>query len=156
MITIGGASITGNTNITGTLGVSSSLTSGPLTCTTLAGTSGATYGGWQTYNSANGTLFGTPSTSNGMGIGSGTAFASSNIYIRCIGGSTGSIVCLAYSGLGCTLSAGASSFAASSDERLKNIITDNPYPNALDDIQKIISIRYRWKHEDSCGDHSNP
>jgi len=59
------------------------------------------------------------------------------------------IACLAYTGPGCTLSAGASGFAASSDERLKTIITDNPYPDALNDIQKITPIRYRWKRDDT-------
>ena len=118
-----------------------------LTCTTLAGTSGSSYGGWQTYNTQNGTLFGTPSSNNCIGIGSGTTFYSANVSIRCIGGSTGSIVCLADSGLGCTLAAGGSSFAASSDERLKTIITDNPYPNALDDILTLKPIRYRWSME---------
>ena len=87
-----------------------------------------------------------------MGIGSGTAFTSANVYIRCVGGASGQIVCLSYSGLGCTLAAGASSFAASSDERLKTIITDNPYPNALDDILTLKPIRYRWKHEDTARD----
>ena len=31
-------------------------------------------------------------------------------------------------------------------------ITDNPYPNALDDILTLKPIRYRWKHEDIARD----
>ena len=87
-----------------------------------------------------------------MGIGSGTAFTSNNTTIRCVGGASGSIICLAYTGPGCTLAAGASAFTASSDERLKTIITDNPYPNALDDILTLKPIRYRWKYEDTGRD----
>ena len=69
--------------------------------------------------------------------------------MRCVGGATGFIDCYAYSGLGVRLAAGASAFAANSDERLKTIITDNPYPNALDDILTLKPVRYKWKHEDA-------
>ena len=32
---------------------------------------------------------------------------------------------------------------------MKTIITDNPYPDALNDIQKITPIRYRWNRDDT-------
>ena len=123
IVSSGGITITGNSTITGTLSTSG------LTCTTLVGTSGSTYGGWQTYNASNGTLFGTSSSNNYMGIGSGAAFTSANVFIRCVGGASGFISCLSYSGLGCTLSAGGSNFASSSDERLKNcLLYTSPSP----------------------------
>jgi len=81
---------------------------------------------------------------------SGTGFGIA--YVSVFGGSltsnTAYVKILANSG-GVQLLTGATSWSAVSDERLKNIITDNPYPNALDDILTLKPIRYTWKHEDT-------
>ena len=146
-VSSGGASITGTTNIAGTCTISVGNFISMTQALFNLGTSI-----FVTFVNDTNILGFVPSTgSRSMGISCQSTFATNTTWIKLNPGSTGNIVCQSYTN-GVVLSANATSWSATSDERLKNIITDNPYPNALDDILNIKSVRYRWKNDVNCVD----
>ena len=110
VVTIGGASITGNTSITGTLNVTAASTFA------VPGASN-----FMTYSYSNSTLSINPTSLSNIGLSCQTSgFFSGQNWIRIIQGSSGSIICQSWNS-SMTFTAGSSSWTAASDERLKDI-----------------------------------
>lgn len=86
----------------------------------------------------------TTSTSRSLTMGAGTTFASGNegAYIQTVGGTSGKVVCQMNTN-GVLLARNASAWTSNSDERLKDVSGD--IENALDSINQIKAVKYKWK-----------